>query len=208
MTPGKRAFDLLVALLLLPLLLPVIAAVAAAVLILDGRPVFYLSERMRSPSRGFTLVKFRTMTVDPARGGVTGGDKADQITRSGRWLRAVRLDELPQIWNVLRGDISLVGPRPPLRRYVEAAPALYAEVLACRPGLTGLATLRFHGHEARILARCRSAPETERVYLRRCVPRKARLDLIYRRNRSICLDIMILVQTFCAVLPGGRPKSS
>ncbi|WP_108263585.1 sugar transferase [Mangrovicoccus ximenensis] len=208
MTPAKRVLDLAVCLLLLVPVLPVMAVIALLILILDGGPVFYLSERMKAADAGFTLVKFRTMTVDPRRGGVTGGDKADQITRTGRWLRAVRLDELPQIWNVLRGDLSLVGPRPPLRRYVEAAPELYREVLACRPGITGLATLRFHRHEARLLAGCASAAETDSVYRRRCVPRKARLDLIYRDNRTVCLDVLILVQTFWAVLPLHRLKST
>ncbi|WP_172326971.1 sugar transferase [Mangrovicoccus sp. HB161399] len=208
MTPQKRLLDLAICVLLLVPVLPVLAVISVLVLLIDGRPVFYLSERMKTAEEGFTLVKFRTMTVDPKRGGVTGGDKADQITRTGRWLRAVRLDELPQIWNVLRGDLSFVGPRPPLRRYVEAAPELYREVLACRPGITGLATLHFHRHEGRLLADCASAEETDRVYRRRCVPRKARIDLIYRKNRSICLDFLILMQTFCAVLPGFRLKST
>ncbi|WP_240722541.1 sugar transferase [Poseidonocella sp. HB161398] len=208
MTPAKRLMDLAFCLLLLVPVAPMILAITLLILLRDGRPVFYLSERMKTAEQGFTLVKFRTMTVDPGRGGVTGGDKTDQITRTGRWLRRLRLDELPQIWNVLRGDISLVGPRPPLRRYVEAAPALYREVLACRPGITGLATLRFHRHEALLLAGCRNAEETDRVYRRRCVPRKAQLDLIYRKNRNVCFDFLILVQTFCAVLPRIRPKST
>lgn len=192
---GKRALDLGLAALAGVLLLPVALLIAAAIALIDGRPVLYGSERMRAPGRAFTLWKFRTMRPDAADAGVTGADKADRITRTGRFLRASRADEIPQVWNVLRGEMSLVGPRPPLRRYVEMFPDLYGAVLESRPGLTGLATLVFHRHEARILARCRTGEETERAYIRRCVPRKARLDLLYARHRSICFDLAILGRT-------------
>ncbi len=200
MTPTKRAFDLIVALMLLPLLLPLIAGIAALIWARDGAPVFYLSERIREAGRSFQLVKFRTMVPNAARTGVTGGDKSRDITPLGHRLRQLRLDELPQIWNVLTGDLSLVGPRPPLRRYADAAPQLYAEVLRCRPGITGLATLLYHRHEADILERCATPEETHRTYLRRCVPQKARIDRIYASNRSICFDLMILFRTVGAIL--------
>jgi lipopolysaccharide/colanic/teichoic acid biosynthesis glycosyltransferase len=195
MTPSKRLFDILAALVLGVLLLPVILAVAATVLLRDGRPVFHVSERMRTPTEGFGLVKFRTMAPVAEDRGVSGADKAARITRTGRFLRRTRLDELPQLWNVLRGDISFVGPRPPLREYVQRFPELYARVLRSRPGITGLATLHFHAHEERLLARSRSAAETDAIYARACVPRKARLDLIYQKNRSLCLDLALMVRT-------------
>lgn len=201
MTPSKRAFDLVFGLVLAVVLAPLAMAIALAILVMDGRPVLFLSERMKTPERAFPLIKFRTMTPADADQGVSGGDKADRITRIGRVLRRTHLDELPQLWNVIRGDLSLVGPRPPLRGYVERFPALYARVLRSRPGLTGLATLRFHAHEARLLARSRSAAETDALYCRACVPRKARLDLIYQRHRTLCLDLMLLWQT---VLRGWR----
>lgn len=204
MTPGKRAFDLILLMLLTPLLLPVIAVIALLVLVIDGAPVFYLSERMATPTRGFTLVKFRTMTVRDRRDSVTGGDKSAEITRIGGYLRRLRLDELPQLWNILRGDLSFVGPRPPLRRYVEARPDLYARVLACRPGVTGLATLVYHAEETRLLGACESPEATHETYLRRCVPRKGRLDLIYAAHRSICLDLIVLLLTAAAVFLGIR----
>ena len=91
--------------------------------------------------------------------------------------------------------MSFVGPRPPLREYVERFPELYAEVLKSRPGVTGLATIRFHKHEDRLLARCQTAAETDRIYTRICVPRKARLDLIYQRNQSTCYDFDLVFQT-------------
>jgi lipopolysaccharide/colanic/teichoic acid biosynthesis glycosyltransferase len=196
MTPAKRFADILFALIAAALLLPLILAVALAILVRDGRPVFYGSERMQAPGRPFTLWKFRTMRPGSEDGGVSGGDKAARITATGRFLRRTRLDELPQLWNILRGDMSFVGPRPPLRRYVEMFPDLYARVLRSRPGVTGLATLVYHRHEERILARCRTAEETDRVYARRCVPAKARLDLIYARNRTLCWDLVLILRTF------------
>ena len=195
MTPAKRLLDLVLALLLAVLLLPLIAAVALLVWARDGRPVLYASERMRTPGEAFALLKFRTMRVAARDSGVSGGDKAARITPLGRVLRRWRLDEFPQLWNVARGDISFVGPRPPLREYVERFPELYARVLRSRPGITGLATLHFHAHEERLLAACRSAEETDAVYARRCVPRKARLDLIYQARRTLCLDLALMART-------------
>ena len=195
MTLSKRMLDLAVALGLSLFLAPVIALLALLVLILDGRPVFYVSERMKTASEGFQLVKFRTMRSDAADRGVTGADKANRITRFGRFLRRTRLDELPQLWNILKGDMSFVGPRPPLRIYVEDYPQIYGPVLRSRPGLTGLATLVYHRHESRLLAASRSGEETEAIYRRACIPRKARLDLIYQRRRSLWLDFCLMWQT-------------
>ena len=195
MTPAKRIFDVLAALGLGLILLPVIALIALLVLLRDGRPVFYIAERMQSPTRAFGLVKFRTMTVVQGDSGVSGGDKSARITKMGGLLRGKRLDELPQLWNVLKGDISFVGPRPPLRQYVERFPKIYGPVLQSRPGITGLASVRYHAHEERLLARTTSLEETDAVYARACVPRKAALDLIYQKNRSVCYDIAIMWET-------------
>ncbi|WP_226623851.1 sugar transferase [Alloyangia pacifica] len=195
MTVSKRLLDICLAALLLVLLSPLILGISLAILLRDGRPVLYLSERMHSPARGFRLWKFRTMRPDAGDRGVSGGDKSDRISKTGKFLRRHRLDELPQLWNILRGDISFVGPRPPLRRYTEMFPELYTEVLRARPGVTGLATLAFHRTEERLLAPCRDADETEAVYCRRCVPRKARLDLIYARRRSLCYDLRLMAAT-------------
>lgn len=196
----KRGFDLALALVLSLLLVPVLLGVALIILIRDGRPVFYVSERMRAPGRRFHLWKFRTMQNVGQDSGVSGGDKVTRITATGKFLRRTRLDELPQLWNVLRGDISFVGPRPPLREYVERFPEIYEQVLVCRPGITGLATLIYHAHEERLLAQCKTPQETDAVYCRSCVPRKARLDVIYRDNWSLRLDIWILYETFRRVM--------
>ena len=202
MTPGKRILDLVVALALVLLLWPVLLILMAAALLLEGRPLFYISERMRSPDEGFGLIKLRTMPVGTGDGGVTGGNKQQKLSRFHRLLRKSRADELPQLWNVLKGDISLVGPRPPLRTYVDAYPALYARVLQSRPGITGLASLVFADHEGRLLAACADADETDRVYRRRCIPRKAQLDLIYQKHRTLCLDLVLIGRT--AIKPFRR----
>ena len=207
MTPAKRLTDLGLALLLTAILALPFALLLLWLLFRQGRPLFYVAERMRAPDRGFMLWKLRTMTpAPPGLGGVSGGDKADRISPLGHHLRRYRLDEIPQLWNVLRGDMSFVGPRPPLRRYVERFPDLYAQVLKSRPGITGLATLVFHRHEEWLLARCRTAEETDSTYARRCIPRKARLDLIYQRNRNLCMDFRLMAATLKRVLPGVWPK--
>ncbi len=195
MTRRKRIFDLALALALLVPLGTMVAVVALVLLAVQGRPVFFGAERMQARGRAFTLWKFRTMRPVTEDRGVSGGDKAARVTAPGRVLRKTRLDELPQIFNILKGEMSFVGPRPPLRQYVEAFPALYAEVLKARPGVTGLASLVYHRHEDRLLAACRTAEETDRVYRRRCIPRKARLDILYGQRQSLCFDVAIICRT-------------
>lgn len=137
MTLGKRLFDLAFATVLAIILAPVLLVLVVVVLVTSGRPVFYAAERMRAPDRSFRLWKLRTMYPAPGDSGVSGGDKSDRVTPVGRVLRRFRADEIPQLINVFRGDMSFVGPRPPLRQYVEEFPELYAEVLQCRPGRYG-----------------------------------------------------------------------
>lgn len=202
MTPGKRLLDLSLTVPTAMIALPLLVLIAVVLLIREGRPIFYVSERMKTHDTPFKLYKFRTMRPAPpgAEGGVTGGDKSDRMSDFHRALRKSRLDELPQLWNVIRGDMSLVGPRPPLKVYVDDYPEIYREVLTCRPGVTGLASLVFHGHEENLLRTCKTAQETDEVYRRRCIPRKARLDLIYKSNQSVCGDILLIVRTARGVL--------
>ncbi|MBK5928017.1 sugar transferase [Rhodobaculum claviforme] len=195
-----RALDLVLVVLVAPLALPLLAVLAGLVRLVDGAPVFHMAERMRTPTRSFRLYKLRTMRVAAEATGVLGGDRADQVTRLGRVLRRTRLDEVPQLWNILRGDMGFVGPRPPERLYVARCPELYARVLRDRPGLTGLATLVFHRHEERLLAACRTAAETDAVYMRRCVPRKARLDLVWQRRATACGELWLLARTVGGVV--------
>lgn len=195
MTLAKRFCDVLLAVTLGLILLPVAAGVALVLLLREGRPIFYISERMKTVDKGFNLVKFRTMSEVTKDSGVSGGDKSDRINTTGEYLRRKRLDEIPQIWNVLKGDISFVGPRPPLKEYVERFPEIYREVLRSRPGITGLASVYFHAHEERLLERTTTPEETDEIYCKICVPRKARLDLIYQKRRNLCLDAMLMLKT-------------
>lgn len=195
MTPQKRLLDLFFSAVLVVLLGPVMLGLMAWLLLKEGRPLFYVAERMKAPGQPFRLWKLRTMAEVETDSGVSGGDKAARITKTGAWLRSKRLDEFPQLWNILKGDLSFVGPRPPLRQYVEAYPDLYAQVLKSRPGVTGLASIVYHRHEAALLARCQTAQETDAIYRRVCVPAKARLDLIYQRHQSICFDFDLVFQT-------------
>ena len=195
MTRQKRLFDLATALVLSLVLLPVFMIVAALILIKDGRPILYVSERMKTPTTGINLYKFRTMKPSKENTGVSGGDKGDRITKYGHAFRRTRLDELPQLWNVLKGDISFVGPRPPLRQYVEQFPEIYGPVLQSRPGITGLASLKFHAHEERLLANTKTVAETDNVYMRICIPRKAALDILYQKNQTLCFDLYIMIKT-------------
>ncbi len=192
---AKRYIDLIFALGLSLLLAPIILIIALLILIVDGRPIFYVSERMKTPVEGFKLLKFRTMKTASYDTGVSGGDKSSRITQMGRFLRKSRLDETPQLINVFIGDISFVGPRPPLRQYVERFPDIYSEVLKSRPGITGLASIYFHSHEELLLSRSNSISETDRIYSQACIPRKARIDLIYQENQNICFDIQIMLKT-------------
>ena len=152
----KRLFDIVLSLFLIIILSPFWGGVMIWMLFKRDLPVFYISERMKAVDKSFKLYKFRTMRpprADEANSGVSGGDKSDRITSLGRALRSKRLDEVPQLINILRGDMSFVGPRPPLRQYTESCRALYSEVLKSKPGVTGLASLAYHKHEERLLAK-------------------------------------------------------
>ncbi len=195
MTWDKRLFDLFFVTLLIVVLGPILLVLLLWLLLKEGRPVFYVSQRMKGVDQPFMLWKLRTMTVTESDSGVSGGDKAARITKTGAWLRGKRLDEFPQLWNILKGDLSFVGPRPPLRQYVEAHPEIYEQVLKSRPGVTGLASISYHKHETALLERCQTAAETHDVYSRICVPAKARLDLIYQRHQNMCYDFDLVFQT-------------
>lgn len=195
MTWTKRVFDLAILLAISWMVVPVLLYALALLWWRDGPPLFYVSERMRAPGQPFRFWKLRTMRPDPADSGVSGGDKATRLTPTGRLFRRTRADELPQAWNIIRGDLSLVGPRAPLRIYVEAFPGLYARVLRSRPGITGLATLVYSQHEQKLLAQCTTPAQTDATYRRRCIPWKARLDLLYQQHASVQTDLWLIAVT-------------
>ena len=171
MSISKRLMDVMLSSLLIVVLSPVALVIAGVIKLSDGGDVFYIAERMRAVNVPFQFWKFRTMKQDEVEAVLSGGHTAGRVTRVGRFLRRTRLDELPQLINILRGDISFVGPRPPLRRYVEMCPDVYSEVLKTRPGVTGLATLAIIAAR-RLCLRPVKRPKRQRQSM--CVPASQR----------------------------------
>ena len=189
--------DRLLALVLFPFVSVLIGLLFLAIYPIQRGPFFYRSERMRTPDQSFTLYKIRTMHPPSVFDGerILGGDQSDRVTRIGGILRRTRLDELPQILNILRGDLVFIGPRPPLRKYVEAFPESYARVLSMRPGVTGLATVMVCRREERVLSRSHSPEETDRLYRAHCIPWKVRIDLFHQSRRTPALAAYVLFRT-------------
>jgi lipopolysaccharide/colanic/teichoic acid biosynthesis glycosyltransferase len=202
----KRLFDIAIALPALLLLAPLLLAVALWVKLDSPGPVLFRQQRVGRHGRLFRIHKFRTMVADaPARGlAITVGADA-RITRAGAWLRRTRVDELPQLWDVLRGEMSLVGPRPEVPRYVALWPAdLREQLLALRPGLTDPASLA-HIDEAALLA---AAADPEREYVEHLMPAKLQLSAAYARRATLASDLLILLQTAGRLMGMGRSVQS
>lgn len=198
----KRAFDIAFSAAVLLLLAPVLAAIALWVRCDSPGPVIYQQERVGRHGRLFRIYKFRTMRVgaDAAGPQITIGADA-RITRAGRFLRRTKLDELPQFANVLRGDMSVVGPRPEVPKYVALYPAdVAAQVLSVRPGITDLASLAYRD-ESEVLAR---SSDPERTYVQDILPAKLQYACQYTQSRSLWLDLVIIARTVAAVV--GRPR--
>jgi lipopolysaccharide/colanic/teichoic acid biosynthesis glycosyltransferase len=193
---GKRAVDLALALVLLVVLLPVIVGIACAIKIESRGPIFYRATRVGRFGKPLAVLKFRKM-YDGARGSALTISRDDRFTRVGRFLTEYRLDEIPQLWNVLRGQMSLVGPRPEDRKFVEAYSQEFAPILEVRPGITGLTQLAF-AHEGRLLA----TDDRERDYRERLLPRKIEVDCLYVERRSLVMDLRIIAWTGVAVALG------
>jgi lipopolysaccharide/colanic/teichoic acid biosynthesis glycosyltransferase len=193
---AKRAFDLVFAIGGLVVLSPVLAAVAVLVLADSGRPVLFRQTRVGRGFRHFRITKFRTMVKGAERlGGPLSVGADPRITRTGRALRRLKLDELPQLLNVLVGDMSLVGPRPEVPDYVDRFRDEYEEILSVRPGLTDLASLKYRDESALLAA----APDPTVEYVRVILPDKIRLGREYVRRASVLLDVSIILRTIGAV---------
>lgn len=197
----KRGFDIIAALSGLIVLAPLFAIVALLVKADSAGPIFFRQERIGRGFRPFWIYKFRTMIQDaPQRGGIltAGGDP--RITRAGCILRQTKIDELPQLINVLRGDMSLVGPRPEVPKYVKMFRHRYVLILAVRPGITDLASLKYRD-EAAILARSEN-PESE--YVGHILPDKLWLAEEYIRRSSLTFDFIVIFKTFMKLISGGN----
>ena len=195
---AKRLFDITLSLLALVLLCPLLLAVALWVRLDSQGPVLFRQQRVGRGGRLFGILKFRTMQVNAEAAGlqITVGQDP-RITRTGRWLRRSKLDELPQLLNVLRGEMSMVGPRPEVPRYVALYPAdQRATVLSVRPGITDLASLALRD-ESTLLAR---SADPERTYVEEILPTKLRYACDYVRQRSLWLDLRIIARTAMILL--------
>jgi lipopolysaccharide/colanic/teichoic acid biosynthesis glycosyltransferase len=195
-----RAVDAALALAGLAAASPVFLAAAVLAATTSPGPVLFRQTRVGRGGRPFTLLKLRTMRMAPEGSQLTASGDS-RITPVGRWLRRFKLDELPQLWNVVRGDMSLVGPRPEVPRYVDAADPLWQAVLAARPGLTDPVTLRLRDEEA-LLA---GADDVEGFYRERLLPWKLRGYRDYLERRSWISDLAVLGATALAVLRLRRP---
>jgi lipopolysaccharide/colanic/teichoic acid biosynthesis glycosyltransferase len=186
---------------------PVIALAGIAVAVSSGFPVFFRQTRVGRNARPFTLVKLRTMGVARSGLNVTAGDDA-RVTRLGRLLRRSKLDELPELWNILKGEMSFVGPRPEVPQYVDPESPAWKEVLLARPGLTDPVTLRFRNEE---LLMAGVEGDRDAFYRERLQPLKLEGYREYLRRRSWRTDVGVLFETVLVVLwpaRSGSPRPS
>ena len=193
----KRTFDVTVALLGLLLLSPFLVAVALLIKLDSRGPVFFRQERIGRGFRPFLIYKFRTMVQDaPRKGGPITFGEDPRITRVGRFLRKTKIDEIPQLINVLKGEMSFVGPRPEVRKYVELFRRDYEEILKIRPGMTDLASIKY-SNEATLLGKVKK-PEEE--YIKRILPEKITLAKEYIRRHSLLFDMTVILKTILKLM--------
>lgn len=198
----KRIFDFLVALLLTVLLLPLFLIIAIVIKCTGNGPVFFIQHRVGKDNKDFGIIKFRTMfTHAESKGQLTVG-KDSRITPEGHFLRKYKLDELPQLFNVLKGDMSLVGPRPEVRKYVELYTEEQKKVLSVKPGITDTASVQF-ADENDLLAGC---ADPEKKYITEIMQVKLSLNLQYIAKQSFFNDLKILAHTFSRVFLTKRQR--
>ncbi len=193
---GQRALDVVISALGLVILTPLLSVLSLWIKLDSRGPIFYRGERVGKDGRPFLMYKFRTMVLEAHRIGPAVTYRDDpRITKVGRFLRRTKLDELPQLINVLKGEMSVVGPRPEDPSYVAHYDAQQREVLRVKPGITGLTQLQYRD-EASML----EGDSPDEDYLRQIMPEKVKLDLSYVQNRSLPLYISILWQTAITLL--------
>jgi len=193
----KRIFDFFLALISLIFIIPLLLAIAIWIKLDSPGPVFFRQTRVGQFGREFRIYKFRTMVPDAeALGKQITAANDDRITRSGKFLRKYKLDELPQLFNVVKGDMSLVGPRPEVPKYVALYTAEQRRVLQVRPGITDMASIEFR-NESELLA---NVPHPEEVYIQEIMPQKLDLNMQYIAQAGLRFDLQIVFQTLWRVL--------
>ncbi len=189
----RRGIDLVAAASGLLLSAPLLLLLWVVVRLDSAGPAIFAAERIGRGGLPFRMFKFRTMRIDGAGPRITRQDD-ERITRVGRWLRRTKLDELPQLFNVLRGEMGLVGPRPEDPRYVELYDAEQRRVLDVRPGLTSAASLRFRDESSLL-----TDEDWERSYVDRVLPAKLAIELDYLEHRNVRSDLTLVLQTIGAL---------
>lgn len=193
----KRIFDIIASGLGIACLSPLFLILAIWIKADSRGPVFYHQTRVGRHNRDFRLFKFRSMRPNSDRLGlITIGGRDPRVTRSGYYIRKYKLDELPQLINVFIGDMSLVGPRPEVRKYVDMYTPEQLHVLDVRPGITSLASIRYR-NENDILA---AADDPDRAYIEQVMPDKLAIDLQYVTRANLLTDIRIIFSTFSAII--------
>jgi len=189
----KRTFDLLLSAFGLILVSPFLLIIALLIKAEDGGPVFYRGARVGLGGESFRIFKFRTMVVNAEKIGASSTSSDDaRITKTGRFLRKLKLDELPQLLNVLTGDMSFVGPRPEVQKFVDMYTDEEKIILTLRPGITDWASL-WNCDEGALLA---GSDDPDRDYLEKIRPQKIKLQLKYAREHSLPVDLKIILDTF------------
>ncbi|GAA0874467.1 sugar transferase [Wandonia haliotis] len=195
----KRCFDIVVSLIILSVFLPFGILIALAIKLDSKGTIFYRQERVGKNGKVFRLLKFRTMRTDADKAGkLTVGMRDPRITRIGYFLRKTKLDEFTQFWNVLIGDMSIVGPRPEVQEYVNLYTPQQREILTVRPGITDYASLEYF-HENEILGAAENPRET---YIHEVMPAKLDLNKKYLQNPTLLHDLKLMWMTFVKVLKG------
>ncbi len=193
----KRIFDIFLSTLAIIILCPLMLALGLWILFDSKGGIFYCQQRVGKKNKDFTIFKFRSMKpASSEKGLLTIGMNDARITKSGIWLRKYKLDELPQLFNILIGDMSFVGPRPEVRKYVDFYNEEQKAVLSIRPGLTDYASLEYI-RENELLAASENPEET---YIKEIMPRKLQLNLDYMRNKGLITDIKILGKTIGKII--------
>lgn len=192
----KRIFDILTSAIVLLVLLPVWLIIALLIAVESPGGVFYKQVRVGKGNRDFYLYKFRTMRVGSDKKGLlTVGERDNRITRIGYFLRKFKIDEFPQLLNIIKGDMSIVGPRPEVRKYVDLYTPEQMKVLTVRPGLTDYASIKYV-NENEVLA---ASDNPEQTYIDEVMPAKLELNLQYIANQSLLEDIRLIFKTFMAI---------
>ena len=192
----KRIFDVISSLVVLILALPFFVLISILIVIDSKGGVFYNQLRVGKDEVLFGLYKFRTMRPNTDQVKITVGDRDPRVTRVGYYLRKFKLDELPQLINILKGEMSVVGPRPEVKQYVDLYSAKQLKVLSVKPGLSDLATLEYV-KESELLAKSSSPEQT---YVNEVMPDKLRLNLKYIESQSLLLDLKIIFKTLAKIM--------